>query len=385
MAIYIITGKLGGGKTLAAVSKINDAIGRGHRVATNLDLDLVELPACTRSSKSCRVVRVPDRPSVDDIGAIGFGIEGVNSLADARRSYDESKFGLLVLDECGTWLNSREWQAEGRRELINYLLHIRKYLWHVYFIIQDVSALDKQARKALAEHVVYCRRMDRIAVPIIGTVVGWFWGDRLKLPQMHLAIVKYGDQPQSMTVDKWWYKGSDLFRAYDTTQVFMDDYEHGVYSLLPPWYKYRKSLVSWSWRNRMRLTQIYLRQYSRTVLLAAGVFLGAVGLSAIGGDGPEIIDAAIAAPVVTDENQPEIPALGASRAEAQGVLPLVYRLRFDGLYSPPGRAERVFFSDGEKRYSRWALLARGVTIAKVENCRWRLDQGPDVTIVGCYE
>lgn len=45
------------------------------------------------------MIRLPDKPSLNDLLAIGVG----------NTSYDESRNGLLVLDECGTWFNSRSW------------------------------------------------------------------------------------------------------------------------------------------------------------------------------------------------------------------------------------------------------------------------------------
>ena len=37
MAVYFITGKLGSGKSIAAVGKIRDYLNEGRAVATNLD------------------------------------------------------------------------------------------------------------------------------------------------------------------------------------------------------------------------------------------------------------------------------------------------------------------------------------------------------------
>jgi len=383
VAIYIVTGKLGGGKTLAAVSKINSAISDGRRVATNLDLSLLALPAVTRSTRQVDVQRVPDRPTADHIRSIGFGIRGVHSLSEARQAYQENKFGILVLDECGTWLNSREWQEEGRRDLINFLLHIRKHLWDVYLIIQDVSMLDKQARKALAEHVVYCRRMDRIAIPFLGTVVGWFTGDRVKLPKFHLAIVKYGDQPQSITVDKWWFRGNDLYDAYDTTQVFLDDYPHGLYSVLPPWYQYRRSLTEWDWKKYMRLTHVYLRQYSRTMLATAGVLLGAALAAAFSPDPAPPEPQPVEAMDITSVQE----FVGSSAADAHELAEpkLIDMLRFDSFYSGVGQTEEVFLTNGVKKFDTFTLGAMGYRLSKTGNCRWRLDSPDGSKLIRCTD
>jgi hypothetical protein len=39
-----------------------------------------------------------------------------------------------------------------------------------------------------------------------------------------------------MLSDRWLYTGTDLYKAYDTEQVFRNDYEHGVYCYLSPWH-----------------------------------------------------------------------------------------------------------------------------------------------------
>lgn len=354
MAIYIVTGKLGAGKTLAAVSRIDDAIVQGRRIATNLDLNLHRFPGVSKRTKMTRVVRVPDRPTAEDIKALGFGIEGVNSLAEARKAYDEDKFGLLVFDECGTWLNSRDWQEEGRRELINLLLHIRKHLWDVYLIIQDISMLDKQVRKSLAEHCVYCRRMDRIKLPVIGWI-GSVVGDKpWTFPKLHVGIVKYGDQPQSLSVDRWLYRGKDLYEAYDTTQVFTEDRHTGMYSLLAPWYRFQGSFVKWTWRKRLKLTKIYLRQYSRTLLLASGVFFGAIVSAAFMPN----VETPEALPVESENAQVSSVPVGFGARGDEG-LPLVFRIRVQSLFDV-GKGRRVTFTDGMTSYSDAALQAIGV-------------------------
>jgi hypothetical protein len=382
VAIFVVTGKLGGGKTLGAVSKINEALGKGRRVATNLDLRLDKLPSVGKRAKNCRVVRVPDQPQVDDLQAIGFGIEGVSNLDEARRAYDEDRFGLLVLDECGTWLNSRDWAEHGRRELINYLLHIRKHLWDVYLIIQDVSMLDKQARKALAEHVVYCRRFDRISLPGISFLSEHLLGKRYSMPKLHMGIVKYGDQPNSMTVGRWWYNGLDLYAAYDTTQVFISDYQTGLYSLLPPFYYHSNALTKWNWVKRLRLTRIYLRKWSNAVLLGAGVFAGALVAAAWAPD--QIVHTPVE--VATAEPAFDFASGGSSAHSAPPVVPLINRLSFGTEYGDGSSYDLTFKSDAGRLFRVVELASQGITIRKTGSCRWRLDDESEkiTRIVTCY-
>lgn len=99
MAVYFITGKLGAGKTLLTVSKIKEYLGKGRKVATNLDINLDEMfPSESKST----FTRLPDKPRGSDLVELGFG------YGDEHSDYDESQFGLIVLDEVGVWLNSRD-------------------------------------------------------------------------------------------------------------------------------------------------------------------------------------------------------------------------------------------------------------------------------------
>ncbi len=232
MAVYFITGKLGSGKTLAAVGRIRDYLSEGRRVATNLDLNMPELCNNTRSRRSA--IRVPDKPRVQDLEAIGAGCEG----------YDEDRFGALVLDELGTWFNTRNWRDPERKPIIDWFLHARKRRWDVYFIVQDINQVDSQARQALCEHLVVCRRLDRIPIPGL-RLLAKSLGIRILFPKIHVASVYYGDNEQGLKVDRWWYRGKDLYPAYDTMQCFTLDElvtqdqvvdMRATYTVLPAYY-----------------------------------------------------------------------------------------------------------------------------------------------------
>jgi len=266
MTVYVVTGKLGAGKTLVAVSRIQRTLTNGGIVATNLNLKLHNFPQVGRDAKKVRVMRIADKPTLEDLEAIGRG----------NKSYDESKNGLIVLDECGTWFNSRNWSDKTRQPVINWFLHARKLGWDVIFIIQDISLMDKQAREALAEHVVYCRRLDKLNIPFIGGLVSVLSGGRFPLPKVHFGIVKYGDNPQSLTVDKWVYTGTDLYSSYDTKQIFTDDREANLpYCPLSPYYTHGIFSVKKDLNYYMRMTKIYFKKTNRVWLMASFLALGA--------------------------------------------------------------------------------------------------------------
>ncbi|ECW6490589.1 assembly protein [Salmonella enterica subsp. enterica serovar Rubislaw] len=286
MTVYVVTGKLGSGKTLVTVAKIQDAIVEGRPVATNLNLNLHNMPQVGRMAKSPRVIRLPDKPQLSDLEAIGKG----------NLSYDESRNGLIVLDECGTWFNARTWADKSRQAVINWCLHARKLGWDIIFIIQDLSLIDKQVRLSMAEYVVYCRRFDRITVPFLGLIWKLLTGSRLLLPQVHFGLVKYGDTSTSLVADRWMYRGRGLYAAYDTRQIFSDNYALPAFGMLPPYITHGQFSVKHGGAFYMRLTRIYFKRLSKFRLLFTGVMAG-MALFWLAVDKPHYIftsDAAVA-------------------------------------------------------------------------------------------
>lgn len=214
MAVYFLTGSLGAGKTLAAVGRIRDALVAGRRVATNLDIWPEHLVG--RSNRTC-LTRLPDKPRLVDMQGLGFGCDDPD--------YTGKKFGLIVLDELGTWFNTRTWQDKERLPVIDWFLHARKYRWDVIFIVQNIESIDAQLRLALCEHLVRVRRLDRFMVPLLGPLARML-GFKLPMPQIHVASVYYGlTIDKAMHVERWWYRGTELYRGYDTGQVFASGHE----------------------------------------------------------------------------------------------------------------------------------------------------------------
>lgn len=219
MAVYVVQGKLGTGKTKFAVGKLREALLAGRRCATNLDLNMEHLmPAVHRGS----VVRLPDKPTAQQLDMIGHGNPD---------SYDEDKNGVMVLDELGSWLNSRQFQDKNRAGLIDWLIHARKKGWDCYLIVQHADMIDKQVRIALAEYMVKCIRADKIRIPIVGA----FLGKKGRLPRMHIAKISLADVP-GVTVDQEWFRGDFLHAAYDTRQIFKEDPEGAPFSYLSAWH-----------------------------------------------------------------------------------------------------------------------------------------------------
>lgn len=212
--IYIVTGKLGAGKSLLAVQRAIDYALEGRRVATNFPIDFANI-ALTPSSKLSHapVTVLPSVPKYNDLMMLGQGGE------------HEDTAGALVLDECAQFLNARNWQGPERELTINWLLHARKRRWDVFLIVQHERMLDKQIRDALAEYVVTVKRTDRLRVPFLP----------FNLPRMHIGVVRYGLDHNAMVADRWITRGGLPMQCYDTTQIFKEE-DDVAYSVLPAIY-----------------------------------------------------------------------------------------------------------------------------------------------------
>lgn len=215
MPVYVITGKLGDGKSLCAVSRAVEYLIEGRRVVSNFPVDVSSLSCSPSDSLASAVVEVvPARPTSRDLCLLGSG------------GPDERKAGLLILDECAVFLNSRTWSGNDRQEVINWLLHSRKLCWDVFLIVQHYGALDKQIREMVAQYHVVCRRLDRLNVPFVSWVVP------VRMPRVHLAVVRYGFDVSAIAAETWTFRAKPYYACYSTQWVSEVD-SYGWHSVLP--------------------------------------------------------------------------------------------------------------------------------------------------------
>lgn len=228
------------------------------------------------------------------------------------------------------------WNDKSRKPVNDWFLHARKLGWDVLLIIQNVSMLDSQARDAIAEHTVFCSRLDRLSVPYVGFLFKAFFGERLPLPRVHSARVVYGTGRDDLLADRWVYRGSDLFAAYDTKQAFLESYEHATYSMLTPWHLKGRYKKPWTWETFMRLTKIYWRRFQTPVALGAACFLGVMVaalawpylMATMAADAqPEVVRAD--EPVVEVAAQPQVVQTD-TESSAEDARPLTLREQFQG-------------------------------------------------------
>lgn len=210
MAVYLVTGQLGSGKSLIAMGRMRDYLWANKRVATNVNVHVEHLVS---GKQRTNILRVPDMPPAEFLWDV---------LGEGSDSKKENTFGMFLMDEVGAWLDNRAYGEKGRAAIIEWFVHSRKRRWDCYLIAQSVNMIDKKIRESIGEHIVVCSRWDRRGVPIFG-VLARLLGFRITLPQVHNAKVFYtGGQniAKAEKVESWTYTGRDLWGSYDTSQRF---------------------------------------------------------------------------------------------------------------------------------------------------------------------
>lgn len=226
MTDYALTGKKGTGKSKHAVLIMRDQyLKKGKLVATNLDIDL---EAMFGQRSKVTYVRIPDKPKSFDLLAAGHGNPS---------SYDEDNNGALVLDEMGTWLNTRTFGDKDRAAVLDYFAHARKHGFDTWYIMQNVVQVDKQLRESFIEQTVRHTTFNKVKIPFVGWILGALFGERAAFfPKFHTGVFRIGTNPQDLVSNRAIFSGKDVEKCYDTRQVFLENYPHGTHSVLSPWH-----------------------------------------------------------------------------------------------------------------------------------------------------
>lgn len=195
----IVYGETGEGKSLFCVSEFADYLRRGCRVATNIEVDLsVLMPPWSKATYTL----LPQCPTFADLDQLGR----------ATDSKDPKDFGLLVLDEAPSFLDARDWNASGRKAMVEWVRHARKRGWRLVFISQHPELIDKQVRKSAFPLVAQVRRLDHVRIPFLP----------FNLPRLHLAVFRYGRGQSPLIVSRRFFFGGKVQQAYDTNQEFFE-------------------------------------------------------------------------------------------------------------------------------------------------------------------
>lgn len=169
--IYFYTGRPGSGKSLHMASEIYDAMWKGINVIANFEINESYFAKAKHPERVGKFIYVNNREWQTNAYTnrttinpkTGESMRGV--IPDGRYSYldglyrfalqfhERDKNGqiiehqtILVLDECQTLFNSRNWRIKDRLDWIEFFREHRKYGYDVYLISQDDKVIDKQIR-----------------------------------------------------------------------------------------------------------------------------------------------------------------------------------------------------------------------------------------------
>jgi hypothetical protein len=221
MAIFV-EGVRGSGKSKIAVAEIQIYLKSNRRVATNLDIDVFRLAPNTKSE----VVRIPDIPRSLDLEQLGKAYPELDP--DDPSTYDENKFGLIVIDELLVSFNSRSWNDSDRLKLVSWMVQSRKLGWRLWLICQDVDAVDKQLRETLLQEIWACRSgKNFFSSPVLGKLLNLIISPILKIvsPQgFHICKVFTGKRKDKINLAQtFFFKRYHLHPCYKTSQTFTPD------------------------------------------------------------------------------------------------------------------------------------------------------------------
>lgn len=135
MSVILYTGSPGSGKSYHAAKEIIFQFQRGRSVITNFPIYLENYSK--RLNRKCSPVYVPNEQLT------------VNFLVSyAHEHHKRKKEGqtLVVIDECSTLFNSRDFNAANRKEWLIFFAQHRKYFYNILLICQFDKQIDKQIR-----------------------------------------------------------------------------------------------------------------------------------------------------------------------------------------------------------------------------------------------
>lgn len=221
MAIFV-EGVRGSGKSKIAVREIRTYLELGLRVATNLDIKPERLAPKAKSF----ITRLPDIPRSIDLELLGKAYPELDP--DNPDTYDEKKFGLIVIDELLTSFNSRSWNDKDRLAVVAWMVQSRKLGWRLWLLSQDVDAVDKQLRETLLQEIWHCRSGKNLfSSPILGKILNIVINPLIKLIAplgFHVLNVYTGKKKDRHHLAKTeFFKCYELHSAYKTSQTFTQD------------------------------------------------------------------------------------------------------------------------------------------------------------------
>lgn len=234
--IQVIQGSLGSGKSLVAVIEALYQLRAGGVVATNFNFsknwawdlagqDLkVRFGLRDRQKLACamyaRCFKIGSPDSMKRLS--GDRGSNLSKLCTGKLHNAREGKGLLILDDCHHFFNSRTFTAN--KDYVTFFANARKYGWRTLLITHSIENIDKQIR-SYVEIESRFRNLQKFRIPLLGLPLS-------PLP-CFLIVRRYaGLGPGSGSIhskDLYWFdKGAA--RLYDTLERFGENGLDGEYS-----------------------------------------------------------------------------------------------------------------------------------------------------------
>lgn len=160
--IQILTGKIGAGKTLHAVTFLYEALCQGRTVCTNIELVYAKLAELALKEKG---VLIQEEQII---------ILDLNEIKEWQHEVPWGITGsptLVALDEVHLFFNSRDYAKTDKdhRSMLSFLSQSRKACVDVLFIAQVASQVEKQFRNQAKNEIAIMDFCD-MYLPLVGKV-----------------------------------------------------------------------------------------------------------------------------------------------------------------------------------------------------------------------
>jgi len=147
----VITGTLGGGKSLCAVDLGMDRLAIGGTVITNIPMYREKIRTWLEEEHGKRM---------DDSRLILLNQDTISNFQQFAKRGTGKLPVMLILDEAALDLNARDWKDRNEGEF-NFVILARKLRIDLVFIAQDATDIDKQIRKKM-QREIHCRSLKNL-------------------------------------------------------------------------------------------------------------------------------------------------------------------------------------------------------------------------------
>lgn len=204
--IALITGKVGGGKTLSAVGEMLSHNARGGTVATNVKF---------KWDKYCALAARRHSVALQQSQYVWLDLNE-NPNWHELVPWGDAHGGFPVycyLDEIHLWFNARDWSETQKKHkaLLDFISHCRKCGIELRFICQSANRLEKQFRDQ-CEFEFYNRHLRDVWIPVFSWIMGRFPFDRF----LRVTRDLNGEGPSKVSEWKIVRPDKELFECYDS-------------------------------------------------------------------------------------------------------------------------------------------------------------------------